>query len=40
MGTLLDAYIINNGNVFGREINIWDESEYMKAFLKSRDIEL
>ena len=41
MGTLLDAYIINNGdNAFGREINIWDESEYMESFLKSRGIEL
>jgi len=36
MGTLMDAYIINNG--IDREINIWNESEYYESFLKEHGV--
>lgn len=36
LGTLLDAYIIENG--IDREVNVWNESEYYTEFLKSKHI--
>ena len=36
LGTLLDAYIIENG--IDREVNVWNESEYYTEFLKSKNI--